>query len=238
MRNVIEKRSSDVDLSQRAICAAWYFTMKLVPRDRAADASCVSLYLNVSALKLENYASRTEAQIRPTSCAICIIGDRLMARRIANWWSRIMGTPSPTAERGKNPFNLHPGDKLETVLLSVIHDGCLRIWRSKGVPEVRRLDAEGAAVVQKVLGRSVFARTSPEPNRYREVGLLDAENQLLCLPDRMMIKNGASNIKTWTRICRATLTTPPGPMDIQAWKDWGNWLNVVILDAASWGSTL
>ena len=156
---------------------------------------------------------------------------------LANWWSRIVGTfwPSPTAERSENPFNLHPGDVLETVLLSAFHDGCLRIWRSKGVPEVRRLDVEGAAIVQEVLGRGVLARTSPEPNRYREVGLLHAENQLLCLPDRMMVKNGASEIQTWSRSCRTTLTTPPGPMDIQAWKEWGNWLNAVVLDAASRG---
>jgi hypothetical protein len=103
-------------------------------------------------------------------------------------------SPSRTAGLNGNPLYLHPGDELETVLLSAFCDGCLRLWRSEGTSAVRRVEEEATAV--QVLGRGVIARTRSEPNRYREVGLLNANRQVLSFPERMIAKEGTSSART------------------------------------------
>jgi hypothetical protein len=75
-----------------------------------------------------------------------------------------------------------PGDHFDAVLLGCVLAGHLRLWRPDGEPDcVRVPDAERLA---RLLARGFAARTSPEPRRFREVGLLNRRTGVLTIMGR------------------------------------------------------
>ena len=128
--------------------------------------------------------------------------------------------------------DLRPGTELETVLLGSLCGDILRIWRGGGQAEGRQLELP--AVVAGALGRGVLARTSPEPNRFREVGLLDAQKDVLILLGRGHAKPGADHVSAGAQTVSAQ-PAPTPPPDQASWTTWGRWLGGVVLDAAGRG---
>jgi hypothetical protein len=123
-----------------------------------------------------------------------------------------------------------PGAELETVLLGGLCQDVLRVWRGDGQAEGRKID--DPEVVARALGRGVLARTSHEPNRFREVGLLDADGDQLVLMGRATAKPGAEQITTGANTVRAHPSSTP-PRDVDPWMAWGQWLGDIVLAAAA-----
>jgi hypothetical protein len=121
---------------------------------------------------------------------------------------------------------------LETVLLGGLHGDVLRIWRADGEPEFRQVQSTDALVA--VLGRGLLARTSSEPNRFREVGLLDATSGVLLLSGRGHLRAGEAGVTTNVAVIQTHLGPVP-QSDQSAWAAWGRWLGHVVFEAAGRG---
>jgi hypothetical protein len=85
---------------------------------------------------------------------------------------------------------LSAGGMLETVLLGGLHGDVLRIWRAGGDAEFRHV--RPVELVTNLLGLGVLTRTSSEPNRFREVGLLDVASGTLLLTRRAYLQAGTN----------------------------------------------
>lgn len=131
--------------------------------------------------------------------------------------------------------DLTPGAQLETVLLGSLTGDVLRIWRSNGQAECRQV--QQSELLAKTLGRGLLARTSPEANRFREVGLLDAKNDALILLGRGQVQSGANQLSAAAETVRARPCPTPSP-DPATWTAWGSWLGHALLAAASRGEFL
>lgn len=141
------------------------------------------------------------------------------------------GTLGPIA--GEAPVDdLDVGASLETVLLSGLFDNHLRIWRGDGAAEDRVVSD---ASVAETIGHGVLARTSPEPNRFREVALLDVGGSSLVLLGRSELQPGLGTVEADAHVVRATLAGAPQPLDVAAWAAWGRWLSDVSSAAATRG---
>ena len=122
------------------------------------------------------------------------------------------------------------GDVLETVLLGLLLDGNLRLWRSNGIAEtVRVAEAQQFA---DLLGRGIAARTSPEPRRYREVAFLNEDRRTLLVMGRPQAGNdpitaaGAGFTVEWC--------DEPPPTK-QLWMAAVEYLGVAVVDAVRRG---
>ena len=111
----------------------------------------------------------------------------------------------------------------------------LRIWRSDGQAECRQI--RQPELVTKSLGRGLLARTSPEANRFREVGLLDAKQDVLILLGRGQVQPGAGQVSAGAQTVQAGLCPTPSP-DPATWTSWGRWLGHLLLAAAGRGEYL
>ena len=131
--------------------------------------------------------------------------------------------------------DLTPGTELETVLLGSLTGDVLRIWRSDGQAECRQV--RQPELVRKTLGRGLLARTSPEANRFREVGLLDAKKDVLILLGRGQVQSGADQVTTGAETLQARPCRTPSP-DPATWTAWGRWLGHLLLAAAGRGEFL
>jgi hypothetical protein len=120
---------------------------------------------------------------------------------------------------------LDPGTTLETVLLGGFYDGILRIWRDSGVAECREPDDPD--VVTSVLGRGMLARTSPEPNRFREVALLDAQHDLLVLLGRPTLGTDSDKAIAGGGSV-AVLLSETTPATVTYWAPWAEWLGDIV----------
>ena len=76
------------------------------------------------------------------------------------------------------------GATLDTVLLGPLLDGRLRYWAPDGTARLAAPDDEPA--LRALLARGAIARTSPEPGRFREVALLDANATTLYVVERLV----------------------------------------------------
>jgi hypothetical protein len=117
-------------------------------------------------------------------------------------------------------------DVLETVILGAFLDGVLRIWRNDGRPECRRV--VDRQFLSKVLAKGFLARTSPEPNRFREVALLDERTSTLMLMERPISTGqdvSVGGMSIVTELCDLP------SCDTTDWVEWGRWLGTVIVSA-------
>lgn len=128
--------------------------------------------------------------------------------------------------------DLPVGTELETVLLGGLTGDVFRIWRSDGQAECRHV--QQPELVAEALGRGLLARTSLEPNRFREVGLLDARQDVLILLGRGQFRPGADQVSAGAQTVQAQ-PCPTPPPDPDMWTTWGRWLGDVLLAAASRG---
>jgi hypothetical protein len=76
------------------------------------------------------------------------------------------------------------GGILDGLLLGGLLGGCLRFWTADGQPHAVSVDDPTA--VAALLARGRLARTSPEPRRFREMGLFDKSHGTLQLLGRRM----------------------------------------------------
>lgn len=120
---------------------------------------------------------------------------------------------------------LDPGTRLETVLLGGLYDGRVRVWRDNEGAEYREVGDPEA--VTSVLGRGMLARTGTEPNRFREVALLDAQNDLLVLLGRPTRDTTGEHARAEGRTVRAPLSDVAQPT-AKDWTPWGRWLGEVV----------
>lgn len=123
------------------------------------------------------------------------------------------------------------GGTLETVLLGCALDGLLRLWRSDGRRECRRVaDADELTV----LGRGALARTSLEPNRFREVALLDPETGGLVLSRRSPAAADAPDPVADGPVLATEAAAEPA-LTSSTWMEWGRRLSDIIVAAAQRG---
>jgi hypothetical protein len=131
--------------------------------------------------------------------------------------------------------DLLPGTMLETVLLGSMRGDVLRIWRADGEAECRAVQDPDA--LAGVLGRGLLARTSSEPNRFREVALLDATSGVMLLTRRGHLRPGADQVSAEAAAVQTHPCSAPPP-DEAMWKAWARWVGHLLLDAASRGEYL
>ena len=109
-----------------------------------------------------------------------------------------------------------PGSTLETVLLGPCIDGTLRLWRGDGTAELRSV--EDPEVVRASLGVGRLARTSPEPSRFREVAMLDADTGTLVLLERPHASGAPASSVEVGGIQMATQRRSAPPSSPGAWR--------------------
>lgn len=128
--------------------------------------------------------------------------------------------------------DVRAGSEFATVLLGGLANGLIRIWRGDGVAELRCLEQDSP--VADAIGRGVLARTSAEMNRYREIALLDADDEILVFVPRVSLPTGA-DVEMPAEVSRAPITLPPPAFDIASWTAWGRWLGQIVGEAAARG---
>lgn len=147
------------------------------------------------------------------------------------------GRPVPTRCTSAEAYGvvvaeIEVGDVLETVLLGSFLDGVLRIWRGDGRAECRRVVTPRPLSQSLALG--VLARTSPEPNRFREVALLDEMRATLVLMERPRADGDEDRAAAGSLPLAAELCEAPAVAD-ETWVGWGRWLGTAIVAAAERG---
>jgi hypothetical protein len=137
-----------------------------------------------------------------------------------------------------NPGNpaddLQVGSTLETVLISPVYAGRIRVWRGDGTSETRGVGVEAEDIIDAI-GQGMIARTSPQPNSFREVGLLDAAHNVLILPGRQAATQAIAAASISGASLAVAPASAPDPLDVPAWMDWATWLNPVAIAAAKRG---
>jgi len=86
---------------------------------------------------------------------------------------------------------LEPGAVLTTAVLGPCVGGVVRTWTEAGSQLWTPTDA---AALGELMGRGLLARTSVGPDRYREVGLLDAASGALALVPRFPSSTDADGV--------------------------------------------
>ena len=123
---------------------------------------------------------------------------------------------------------------LETVVLGTLCQGMLGLWQGSGAHEV--VEVGDVDLVDGLLGVGRLARTSPEPQRYREVAMLEPGAGTLLLMDRprpgdLGTAHGAAKAVTVRRI-----TTPDA--DDDAWSEVGRRWTDALRHAAGRGELI
>ncbi len=122
------------------------------------------------------------------------------------------------------------GATLETVLLGPLLDGRLRFWSADGAPHLVSVGNDEG--LRALVARGAIARTSPEPDRFREVALFDASGGTLFVIERLW---GAGQQPIVASGGRFTLSPATVSSDGDLWRAAAEWWRDAFQNAAARG---
>ncbi len=142
---------------------------------------------------------------------------------------------------------LEVGDTLNTVLLSCLLGGYLRVWASDGhAMFLRVVEAEKLA---GLLAAGLVARTGLKSGGFREIGFLNEQRDTLLIQGRPVLKEAKNVLRaaeplsvtneelvfdTRAEIFRVELCPSPPPSK-ELWQEASNWFKQAVIDAVSRG---
>jgi hypothetical protein len=130
---------------------------------------------------------------------------------------------------GESP-PIEAGDTLDPVLLGPLLGGVLRIWYGEGLAACVRVSDTDR--VRSVLARGAIARTSHEPERFREAGLVNESDDVLMLYERLLLdptQSSEDRLEAGAHaiVCSFEHCYPPAT-STALWEEAAEWLNDVI----------
>ncbi|WP_344133747.1 LEM-3-like GIY-YIG domain-containing protein [Pedococcus bigeumensis] len=153
-------------------------------------------------------------------------GSPYIARMAASRSLVTPSTPGVTINGMGDLGGLGAGSVMQTAMLSPVVAGHLRTWVNKTTQLWQVDDPQG---LSGVLGRGLTSRSEVEPDRYREVALLDPASGTLLVPSRFTV---GGEMQSTAFSLRPAADEPDHD---RQWFDFVDWLGQVALSCAERG---